>query len=66
MPRRCIPGCSQAPYVCPGCHAVGGEPCAPGCIDAELARERREREDYEIIDDDGEFDLNEEDCDADS
>jgi hypothetical protein len=31
----------RAPYVCPGCYAVGGEPCAPGCIDAarEAARE---------------------------
>src|SRR5690348_14988237 len=27
----------DAPHVCPGCHAVGEEPCAPGCIDAELA-----------------------------
>lgn len=36
------PGCSHAPYVCPGCHAVGGERCAPGCIDAEMAREREE------------------------
>lgn len=26
--------------VCPGCHAVGGERCAPGCIDAEIARAR--------------------------
>lgn len=31
------PGCSGAPYVCPGCHAVGGR-CAPGCIDAEIER----------------------------
>jgi hypothetical protein len=24
----------EAPFVCPGCHAVGDEPCAPGyCID---------------------------------
>jgi hypothetical protein len=23
--------------VCPGCHAVGQEPCAPGCIDAAIA-----------------------------
>lgn len=46
------------PYVCPGCHAVGGEPCAPGCIDAEIAeRDRYEdgREAYgEEPDDDGE------------
>jgi hypothetical protein len=29
------------PYVCPGCHAVGGERCAPGCIDAAIEEERR-------------------------
>lgn len=23
------------PFVCPGCQAFGGEPCAPGCIDSE-------------------------------
>lgn len=23
----------EAPHVCPGCYAVGGERCAPGCID---------------------------------
>jgi hypothetical protein len=39
-----------APYVCPGCHAVGGERCAPGCIDDEM-RNERERE-YEELDDD--------------
>jgi hypothetical protein len=26
----------DAPYVCPGCYTVGGGPCAPGCIDAEI------------------------------
>ena len=26
------------PYVCPGCYAVGGELCAPDCIDLELRR----------------------------
>lgn len=31
-----------APYVCPGCYAVGGERCAPGCIDAEIEAEHRE------------------------
>lgn len=31
----------EAPYVCPGCHAVGGERCAPGCIDDEIESERR-------------------------
>ncbi len=30
----------QAPHVCPGCHAVGEEPCAPGCIDAEIASDQ--------------------------
>src|SRR5262245_29864148 len=35
----------ERPYVCPGCHAVGGERCAPDCIDAaiEAAREDDER-----------------------
>lgn len=28
-----------APFVCPGCYAVAGQACAPGCIDAELRRE---------------------------
>jgi len=28
--------------VCPGCHAVAPERCAPGCIDAEIARERED------------------------
>lgn len=36
------PGCSLAPYVCPGCHAVG-ERCAPGCIDAQIEAEREDR-----------------------
>lgn len=30
----------DAPYVCPGCFAVGEERCAPGCIDDELRNER--------------------------
>lgn len=36
------------PYVCPGCHAVGEERCAPGCIDAEIEAEveRRDGLDY--------------------
>lgn len=28
--------------VCPGCHAVGEERCAPDCIDAEIERGHRE------------------------
>lgn len=51
------PGCSEAPYVCPGCFAVA-EPCAPGCIDAEIERERREeldRGDYSDWRDDAPF-----------
>lgn len=32
----------DAPIVCPGCHAVGAEPCKPGCIDAEMERKREE------------------------
>lgn len=44
----------DAPYVCPGCYAVGGERCATGCIDDEMDREREEgylRGDYERFDD---------------
>lgn len=42
----------DAPFVCPGCHAVGGERCAPDCIDAQIQREREaseweDREEYE-------------------
>jgi hypothetical protein len=34
----------ESPFVCPGCYAVGGERCAPGCIDAEIEAEgERER-----------------------
>jgi hypothetical protein len=29
----------EQPYVCPGCYAVGGEPCAPDCSDAGWDRE---------------------------
>jgi len=39
----------DAPYVCPGCYAVAG-PCLPGCIDAEIERDRQdsiERGDYD-------------------
>lgn len=41
----------DAPYVCPGCHAVGGERCAPGCIDDEIAREHEDAIAYGIHDD---------------
>lgn len=47
----------DAPYVCPGCYAVGGERCAPGCIDAEIEDEHRrtiEGGDYDRSQDDGE------------
>jgi hypothetical protein len=48
QPRECsgcgsFDGCEEncpGPFVCPGCHAVD-EPCLPGCIDAEMAEERR-------------------------
>ena len=30
----------DAPFVCPGCYAIGGEPCAPDCVDAAIERER--------------------------
>jgi hypothetical protein len=35
---------AEPPFVCPGCYAVGEEPCAPGCIDAEIERAREERD----------------------
>ncbi|HEU4731733.1 MAG TPA: hypothetical protein VFT22_27745 [Kofleriaceae bacterium] len=35
--------------MCPGYYAVGEEICAAYCIDAEIEREREERE-YEIAD----------------
>lgn len=34
-------GISNRPYVCPGCHAVAPERCAPGCIDAEIEEDLR-------------------------
>jgi hypothetical protein len=39
---RTLRGLDEAPHVCPGCHAVGPERCAPGCIDAEIEAEHRE------------------------
>ncbi len=56
------PGCTlneEAPYVCPGCHAVA-EPCLPGCIDAEIEAERREAQesgDYDISEDDDDIEV---------
>ena len=42
------------PYVCPGCYAIGGEPCAAYCPDAAIERERqREREELPTLEDDG-------------
>lgn len=32
----------QLARVCPGCHAVAPERCSPGCIDAEMERERED------------------------
>lgn len=40
--RKLLALWDNAPYVCPGCHAVGEEPCAPGCIDDEMLREEEE------------------------
>lgn len=34
----------EAPFVCPGCHAVAPERCLPGCIDDEIEREREGHE----------------------
>lgn len=48
----------EPPFVCPGCYAIGEEPCKPGCIDAEIAAEREER-----IARDAETDWDDEDCD---
>jgi TPP-dependent indolepyruvate ferredoxin oxidoreductase alpha subunit len=31
---------ADAPYVCPGCYAVGEQECASWCPDAEIERER--------------------------
>ncbi len=36
----------NAPYVCPGCYAVGEEDCAPDCVDAALEAERQGRYDH--------------------
>lgn len=44
---------ADAPYVCPGCHAVGSELCAAWCPDAELERERGASELDDAYDDDG-------------
>lgn len=33
-------GYDHAPYVCPGCHAVGHEPCSVYCVDAAIERDR--------------------------
>lgn len=35
-------GADEAPYVCPGCYTVGGEPCASGCIDAKIEADRED------------------------
>ena len=48
------------PYVCPGCYAVNGRPCAPDCVDAEIERDREraeeERDMYGCFEDDEECD----------
>jgi len=48
----------DAPTVCPGCHAVGEEDCAPGCIDEEIRRQS-EFDDYDSCE-------SESDCDEES
>lgn len=48
------------PYVCPGCYAVGGEPCLPGCIDEDIRQATYERlEDDEPEDDEPDWGLDE-------
>lgn len=53
--KRACPECSapidadghcwcNPPFVCPGCYAVGGEPCAGYCPDAAIERDREERD----------------------
>jgi hypothetical protein len=43
---------AEAPHVCPGCYAVGEEPCAGYCPDAaiERAREASESDDCSLCD----------------
>lgn len=36
---------ADAPFVCPGCHAVGGERCAGYCPDAAIEAERERNSD---------------------
>lgn len=52
-------GEDEAPYVCPGCHAVA-EPCAPGCIDASMEAERREAIESGDYDDSEDYNSDEE------
>jgi hypothetical protein len=50
-PAETPPSEDDAPYVCPGCHAVGDERCAPGCIDDEMRREHEDAITYGNYDD---------------
>lgn len=34
-------GREEPPHVCPGCHAVAPDKCAPNCRDAEIEEEHR-------------------------
>jgi hypothetical protein len=45
------PSEDPGPFVCPGCYAVGEEPCLPGCIDAEIAAAASSREEAYWCDD---------------
>jgi hypothetical protein len=45
----------EAPFVCPGCYAVGNEPHAGYCIDAEIEREREDALVDVDCDDDGDI-----------
>lgn len=50
---------AHPPFVCPGCHVVGEEPCRPGCIDAEIAAENERRAEGSGFDDDENYERRE-------
>lgn len=52
-------GDDEMPYVCPGCYAVAGQRCTPGCIDDEMDRKREEALLYGDVE---RFDEDEDEC----